>query len=114
MSAYNCRQITLKCPEKLIPVNIGKGYREKITMDACISYEVHDLWKKGIRTMGCCCGHGRMLGFIQVVEDDITKMEGLGYQHYIYQDRFGGKERKDAFIPKCNKHIYDGYTERWS
>ena len=48
MSAYNCRQITLKCPEKLIPVNIGKGYREKITMDACISYEVHDLWKKGM------------------------------------------------------------------
>jgi len=114
VSAYNCKKITLKCPKNLIPVNIGEGFKTKITMDACISAEVYFLWKKGIRTMGCCCGHGRLLGFIQVVEDDITKMEELGYQHYIYQDRFGGKERKDAFIPKCNKHIYDGYTERWS
>lgn len=113
MSAYNCRQIALKCPANFIPVNIGDGYKEKITMDACISYEVRDLWKKGIRTLGCCCGHGRLLGFIQVVEEDIPKMEHLGYQHYIYPDEFGGKERKDAFIPHCTKHIYDGYAERW-
>lgn len=113
MSAYNCRQIALKCPANFIPVNIGDGYKEKITMDACISYEVRDLWKKGIRTLGCCCGHGRLLGFIQVVEEDIPKMEDLGYQHYIYPDEFGGKERKDAFIPYCTKHIYDGYAERW-
>ncbi len=113
MSAYNCRQITLKCPDNFIPVNIGAGYKEKITMDACISYEIRDLWKKGIRTLGCCCGHGRLLGFIQVVEEDIPKMEDLGYQHYIYPDEFGGKERKDAFIPHCTKHVYDGYAERW-
>lgn len=113
MSTYNCRKITLKCPEDFIPFNSSEGFKQEVTMDACISYEVWKLWKKGIRTTGCCCGHGRLLGFIEVVEEDIPKMEALGYQHYIYEDKFGGKDRLDAFIPNCTKHIYDGYEERW-
>ena len=113
MSTYNCKKITLKCPENFIPMNVGGGFKDSVTMDACISYEVHSLWKKGIRTTGCCCGHGRKLGFIEVVEEDIPKMKELGYQNYIYPDDFGGKGRKDAFIPNCNKHVYDGYEDRW-
>lgn len=113
MSAYNCKKITLKCPKNFIPMNVLDGFKESITMDACISNEIKSLWKKGIRTMGCCCGHGRKLGFIQVVDDDIQKMMELGYQNYIYPDNFGEKYRKDAFIPKCNKHVYDGYVDRW-
>ena len=38
-------------------------------------------------------------------------MKQLGYQHYIYEEEFGGKERLDAFIPKTTKHIYEGYSE---
>ena len=62
-------------------------------------------------TTGCCCGHGRSLGFIQVrTQEDIKKMEALGYQHYIYEYKFGGIIRKDAFIPKTTTHIYNGYS----
>ena len=72
--------------------------------------EIKKLWSHGIRTRGCCCGHSRCLGFIQVSDEDISKMEELGYCHYIYEDNFGGVERKDAFIPKTYGHVYDGYS----
>mgnify|MGYP001116736770 CR=1 FL=1 len=71
--------------------------------------EIEELWRKGIRTTGCCCGHGIWLGFIEVVDEDITKMEQMGYVHYIYERELGGKERMDAFIPKSYGHIYDSY-----
>lgn len=57
------------------------------------------------------CGHGKYLGFINVYQDDIEKMEHLGYQHYIFEDDFGGEKRKDTFIPKSYGHIYDGYID---
>lgn len=38
-------------------------------------------------------------------------MEHLGYQHYIFEDDFGGEKRKDTFIPKSYGHIYDGYID---
>ena len=62
--------------------------------------EIKKLWSHGIRTRGCCCGHSRCLGFIQVSDEDISKMEELGYCHYIYEDNFGGVERKDALYQR--------------
>lgn len=44
-----------------------------------------------------------------MVDEDIPKMEQMGYVHYIYEREFGGKERMDAFIPKSYGHIYDSY-----
>lgn len=38
-------------------------------------------------------------------------MEELGYVHYIDNEKFGGVERKDAFIPKSYDHDYYGYSD---
>ena len=43
--------------------------------------------------------------------DEIDKMISMGYQNYIYEDKYGGVERRDAFIPKSNHHYYDGYSD---
>lgn len=106
---YNCMKVTLTPPNGLIKCNMRDGEKPNIWLDACMAEEITDLWSKGIRTTGCCCGHGRELGFITVVVEDIEKMYELGYQNYIYPN-FEYKDRKDTFIPKTARHIHFGYT----
>ena len=106
---YNCRTKILYPPGNLIPCNCAEGHKSVIPVDECLANEIEELWRKGIRTTGCCCGHGIWLGFIEVVDEDILKMEQMGYVHYIYEREFGGKERMDTFIPKSYGHIYDSY-----
>ncbi len=108
---YKCNKVTLIPPDKLIRYTYGDGYKESIMVDECLSAEIVDLWNNGVQTLGCCCGHGRELGFIQVELSCVEKMKELGYVHYIYPDRFGDNERLDAFIPKTYGHKYDGYTD---
>lgn len=110
MSIYNCYKKIL-CPmSNFIKNNFSEEYKESIQVDECLADEIEGLWIKGIRTTGCCCGHGKVLGFIGVQKEDISKMEDLGYVHYIYSEELGGAERKDAFIPKAYGHIYKGYS----
>lgn len=108
---YNCNKKVIYPPSHFINCNCSDNYKESITVDACIADEIETLWYKGIKTTGCCCGHGLELGFIQVTDDCISEMEKLGYEHYIYNNEFGGIDRKDAFIPKSYGHIYSGYSD---
>lgn len=108
---YNCEKEVLKPPQDFIPRNIGEGFKNSIMVDKCLSAEIDSLWKQGIKTLGCCCGHGYNLGFIQVTPDCYDKMLELGYVNYIYDDKHGGVKRKDAFVPKSYGHIYNGYVE---
>lgn len=109
---YNCKKKILYPPKNFIKKNCDiKEYKTNILVDECLSEEIESLWSNGIRTTGCCCGHGKYLGFINVRKDDIDKMECLGYQHYIFDDDFGGKDRRDTFIPKSCYHYYDGYID---
>jgi len=71
---YKCEKIVITTPKKLIKYNCSDEYKNQVLVDKCISDEILSLWGKGIRTTGCCCGHGRELGFIQVVDEDIDKM----------------------------------------
>lgn len=107
---YNCAKTILTPPKNLIKENCTDEYKTSIQVDDCISEEIKDLWSKGIKTTGCCCGHGMNLGFIQVTDDCIKDMEKLEYIHYVYRSEYGGKERKDAFIPKSYGHNYVGYS----
>lgn len=109
---YNCDTKILYPPKDFIPYNSRDGFKHTIPVDACLADEIENLWKNGIRTRGCCCGHGVWLGFIEVVEEDIPKMEQMGYVHYIYEKEFGGKERLDAFIPKSYGHIYNSFYKQ--
>lgn len=108
---YNCEQVILKPPPNFIPCNYGEGYKEEVCVDKCLEDEIKYLWSNYIVTLGCCCGHGRNLGFIQVADGYIDKMRSMGYQNYIYENEYGGVERQDAFIPKSTCHMYDGYSD---
>ena len=111
---YNCKKIVLDAPANFIPYNLDPDrYKDKVLVDECLAEEIESLWAQGIKTTGCCCGHGRVLGYIGVTDDCIDKMYELGYQNYIFPDEYewGGVDRKDSFIPKTTHHIYEGYTE---
>lgn len=90
----------------IIDDNIYKNY--PLEIDNCLIEEIKKLWEKGIHTKGCCCGHSQNSGFIQVEKDDLQKMLELGYEWYTdYPKEFGGKNRKDAFIPKSQCYCND-------
>lgn len=109
---YDCSKKMLYPPKNFIKRNDSSNeYRTEIPIDECLADEIEDLWSKGINTTGCCCGHGYLLGYIEVVDECIKTMEELGYCHYIYPDIFGGSERKDAFIPKSYGHKYVGFVK---
>lgn len=107
---YNCAKTILTPPKNLIKENCTDEYKTSVQVDDCISEEIKDLWSKGIKTTGCCCGHGMNLGFIQVTGDCIKDMEKLGYDHYVYRSDYGGIQRNDAFIPKSYGHNYVGFS----
>jgi hypothetical protein len=65
-------------------------------LDNCIAEEVLKLWREGITTTGCCCGHNKVEPYIGVIDSDIEKMKAMGYQvqpNTLYPDR------QDGFCP---------------
>lgn len=64
-----------------------------IAIDKCLLPEIIKLWELGIKTTGCCCGHGDYLkAFISVQEKYIMHMLYLGYTYHACANNF--------FIPK--------------
>lgn len=54
------------------------------------------MWNNGIRTTGCCCGHGVREPYIGVIEEDIQKMKDMGY--IVAPNQFDLR-REDSFLP---------------
>ena len=72
--------------------------RISVCIDYCLIPEIYSLWKQGIVTMACCCGHGNKKVASILVEDEfIEKMKELGYQHWCNRRH---PKRQDGFIPK--------------
>lgn len=71
---YSCKKISIVPPKNFIKYNTTNEYKKIIQIDFCLKQEIQYLWEQGIRTTGCCCGHGRNLGFIQVLDEDIDAM----------------------------------------
>ncbi len=53
--------------------------RRQVSIDVCMVEEIYNLWKRGIKTIGCCCGHGGYKRNIGVEDDSIQDMIALGY-----------------------------------
>ena len=70
-----------------------------VSIDKCLLPEILSLWELGIKTTGCCCGHGRGLPFISVDSDDIDTMKFLGYK--VFHNHFRPND-EDSFIPKTH------------
>lgn len=67
-------------------------------IDKCMLHEVVWLWEHGIRTTGCCCGHGKPdMAFISVRPNCILRMKELGYRVKENECRPGDE---DTFYPK--------------
>ena len=66
-------------------------------LDLCIAEEIMSLWRIGITTTGCCCGHSKSTGYIGVIDQDIPKMKSLGYSVQTNPLR---PNDEDSFIPK--------------
>lgn len=73
-----------------------------IAVDKCLLPEVLGLWELGIKTTGCCCGHGKQAPFIGVCESDIEKMKSMRYEVVGNPCR---PNAEDSFLPKT-KFLY--------
>ena len=51
-----------------------------VDVDSCLVGEINRLNNQGIKTIGCCCGHGLRGGYIQVTPTDVDKMLEMGYE----------------------------------
>ena len=52
-----------------------------VFIDKCLLPEIIQLWEMGIKTTGCCCGHGRKeMACIAVQEKYMPKMKKLDYE----------------------------------
>jgi hypothetical protein len=69
-----------------------------VAIDKCLLGEVVSLWEMGIKTTGCCCGHGKWSkAFIGVKPEYIQVMKDLGYKVHQNVCRPGAE---DSFTPK--------------
>lgn len=85
-----------------------------ICIDTCLEDEIKMLWKLGIKTNGCCCGHNYLLPYIGVYDKDVDRMIELGYIIHVNPNGKDNLLRKDSFYPKSvklNMAMYDNYFE---
>ncbi len=63
----------------------GKEYEKEMPIDACIADMVKALNDGGIKTRGCCCGHGVTTGHINLMDGRLLA---------IFPDR-------EVYLPNC-------------
>lgn len=97
IGSYGNQLCVVDLPEHMSKYKAKQGGASSICLDKCIADEVKELWALGITTTGCCCGHNKILGYIGVIDQDIERMEGLGYSVACNPCR---PESRDSFIPK--------------
>ena len=66
--------------------------RECFVIDECLAPALLALWEKGIKTTGCCCGHGSGSGMIGLLTDyihdsDVHLSEAPPYRLYEVVER---------------------------
>lgn len=83
--------------ELVPPLSLARTDGRGICVDACIAFEVSTLWRMGIKTTGCCCGHNRHKPYIGVTDEFIPAMKALGY---VVQHNPARPGDEDSFWPK--------------
>jgi len=114
-SMCNCKNITPQSAECYaqqivvdIPDHMGEykqrrleaGLSSTICIDPCIIEEIQALWRLGITTFGCCCGHNLSNPMVNVSDQDIERMLELGYLQEHHDP-----SRKDTFRLKSVDQI---------
>jgi len=84
---------TYECCEVLnLPWN-----NKKVDIDRCLVQEILWLWKQGIKTIECCCGHGVGNGYIAVEDESVEKMKKINYIKHL---NINYKDSDNFFVPK--------------
>lgn len=100
-----CKNVRMGSYDNQVELHPPKGLfktDKTICIDACISVEIERLWNRGIKTMGCCCGHNINIPFIEVAEENIDEMINMGY---IMQINPLDLDRRDTFYPIDTRSI---------
>ncbi len=88
-------QVVLDRPAHMLGRTEGSSNQESICVDTCIATRIGQLWSRGIRTTGCCCGHGDQPAYVGVIVNDIEMMMALGFQVLDNESRPGAM---DSFV----------------
>ena len=85
MGGYQ-NQVTVPVPAHMAHYGLARvraGLTPLISLDRCLVGEILSLWRKGIRTAGCCCGHNVAPPMINALtEEDGLRMLAMGYEKY--------------------------------
>ena len=72
---------------------------ESITVDRCLAPELQALRERGVRTSGCCCGHGdEQAAYIDAKGQEI--MEQLGYRKAAWAEHCFPADGGRSYMPK--------------
>jgi len=91
IGTYKC------CYVIMLPWRLSDGSHKYACIDKCLLPEILLLWEKGIKTTGCCCGHGKNRPYIGVFPEYIESMKFLGYSVQFNACR---PNDEDTFTPK--------------
>lgn len=74
------KQVLLELPEGMVrDRRLREGLSSQVCIDPCIVDHIKYIWSLGIETLGCCCGHNTIPGWVGVPERQTEKMKSLGY-----------------------------------
>ena len=88
--------------ELVPPAFMARDDGRGICVDVCLALEVSQLWRLGIRTTGCCCGHGEHPAYIGVADEHIETMKRLGYAVQPNPCRPGAEDSFHPLTPLQN------------
>lgn len=104
---YVCKDSPIGAYECYVEIKSTPQSRMKsICVDACLRDEVYTLIKnRGIRTLGCCCGHGCTPPYIQVDPRDVEDMLMMGYEPLPVSENGDGPWcfKPKTFLDFCGK-----------
>lgn len=114
--AYTHPMVLLNLPDIYSRTLYRKGYttqrKKQVAVDGCLVDEILNLWKFGVITISCCCGHNirKFQPYIAVDTDSVDAMLKLGYRQIFNPLQ---PQSTQFFHPKSVKYtLYDNLRDK--
>lgn len=76
-----CKDVEIQCYEHCCSLKLPYKENAWASVDKCLANEIVELWYiHNVKTLGCCCGHDKLQGYVQVEPQYCEKMIELGYE----------------------------------
>lgn len=79
----NCKDVKLGSYSNQSSLGKPSWATKEIYVDNCLANEIYTLWHLGVHTVGCCCGHNKVIPMINVIPEHHNKMIELGYEYWF-------------------------------